>query len=164
MGDGAPVAAEDTRPEPDSASTPDPCAEVEDRLRRALADYDNLRKRYEREAAQVRAAERERVAAAFLPVVDDLERALAHADGDGGEIARGLAVVLDEAHLVLARLGYPRYEDLGEVFDPQRHEALGAVDADAPAGTVVATVRPGYGEDGDILRPAGVMVARTRAG
>ncbi len=99
----------------------------------------------------------------LLPVIDDLERALAHADDDS-EIVRGLAVVLDEAYLVLARLGYPRYEDLGEVFDPQRDEAVGAVDADAPAGTVVATVRPGYGKDGDILRPAGVMVARTRAG
>jgi molecular chaperone GrpE len=61
---------------------------------------------------------------------------------------------------VLARLGFPRFEDVGERFDPSRHEAVGAIEADAPAGTVVAVVRPGYGTPETVLRPAAVVVAR----
>ena len=65
---------------------------------------------------------------------------------------------------MLARLGFPRFDDVGEPFDPLRHEAVGAVEGGGPPGTVVATVRPGYGAEREILRPAGVMVARARAG
>jgi molecular chaperone GrpE len=61
---------------------------------------------------------------------------------------------------VLARLGFPRFENPGERFDPSRHEAVGAIEADAPAGTVVAVVRPGYGTPERVLRPAAVVVAR----
>ena len=57
-------------------------------------------------------------------------------------------------------LGFPRFENPGEPFDPSRHEAVGTTDADAPAGTVVAVVRPGYGTPEHVLRPAAVVVAR----
>lgn len=135
-------------------------AAMEDRLLRALADLDNLRKRYAREVAHERAAERARVGAEWLPVVDNLERALQHAGAEGGAVLEGVRVVLDQALAVLARLGFPRYDDLGERFDPARHEAVGALDSDAPPGTVVAVVRPGYGTADRVLRPAGVVVAR----
>jgi molecular chaperone GrpE len=70
-------------------------------------------------------------------------------------------VVRDHALDVLARLGFPRFEDIGERFDPARHEAVGAIEADAPPGTIVAVVRPGYGTPEVILRPAAVVVARS---
>jgi molecular chaperone GrpE len=64
---------------------------------------------------------------------------------------------------VLARLGYPRYEQVGVPFDPARHEAVQAVaDADAPPGTVVEVLRPGYGREDHWLRPAAVAVATAR--
>ena len=69
----------------------------------------------------------------------------------------------DQALAVLARLGFPRFETLGERFDPTRHEAVGAIDADAPPGTVVAVVRPGYGTPETMLRPAAVSSWRGRA-
>jgi len=134
-------------------------AELEDRLRRALADLDNLRKRYDRELARERAAERARQAALWLPMVDDLDRALEHADGDPAALVEGIRAVRDQAVTTLARLGFPRFTDVGQPFDPARHEAMGVVRADAPAGTVVAAVRPGYGGDESLLRPAGVVVA-----
>jgi molecular chaperone GrpE len=134
--------------------------ELEDRLRRVLADMDNMRKRYERELARERAAERARVAKLWLPVVDDLERALEHAGADPATLLEGVRTVRDEAVAVLARLGYPRYDDVGRGFDPTRHEAVGAVDSEESAGNVVVTVSPGYGADDDILRPARVVVAR----
>lgn len=159
--DQAPAATEPT-PEPGPEPQPepaDPTAELEHQLLRALADLDNLRKRFDREVARERADERRRVATAWLPVVDDLERALAHADSADG-VAEGLRAVRDHAVAVLERFGFPRFDDVGQPFDPSRHEALSTLVSDAPPGTVVATVRPGYGTPPAILRPAGVVVGR----
>ena len=135
-------------------------AELEDRWRRALADLDNLRKRYERESAQQRARERAQVAAAWLPVLDHLELALAHAAANPASIIDGVRGVRDQALAVLAGLGYPRRDDVGAAFDPARHEAVAATPAHhVPAGTVLEVVRPGYGEGEQQLRPAAVVVA-----
>jgi molecular chaperone GrpE len=135
-------------------------AALEDHLRRALADLDNLRKRFDREVARERATERSRAAALWLPIVDDLERALEHASADADSIVEGINTVRDQALTILEQLGYRRFDDLGELFDPLRDEAVSAIDVDAPPGTVVATVRPGYGTDEVILRPASVVVSR----
>jgi molecular chaperone GrpE len=135
-------------------------AELEDRWRRALADLDNLRKRYERDSAQQRARERAEVAAAWLPVVDHLELALAHATANPASIIDGVRAVRDQALAVLAGLGHPRRDDLGSAFNPARHEAVAATPADhVPAGTVLEVVRPAYGEGERQLRPAAVVVA-----
>jgi molecular chaperone GrpE len=136
-------------------------AELQARLRRALADLDNLRKRYERELARERAAARAQAAGEWLPVVDNLDRALLHADADLAGVVEGVRAVRDQAVAVLARLGFPRYEETGEPFDPVRHEAVGLVEPrpDIRPGTVVEVVRPGYGTEEAVLRPAGVIVA-----
>lgn len=135
-------------------------AETEDRLRRALADLDNLRKRYHRELARERDAERRRVVMELLPVVDNLERALDHAGPECAALVQGIRAVHDQGVAALARLGFERFDDVGRAFDPGRDEAIGAIDSDAPAGTVVAAVRPGYGSGDDLLRPAGVVVSK----
>ena len=71
-----------------------------------------------------------------------------------------LLAVRDQAVSALAMLGFPRRDDLGVRFDPSRHEAVGAdPGADAVPGTVVAVVRPAYGEGDRQLRPAAVVVA-----
>jgi molecular chaperone GrpE len=138
-------------------------AESEDRLRRALADFDNLRKRVARDAERQRVEERARVAREWLPVIDNLDLALSHAGSDPTRIVEGVKAVRDQALSVLARLGFPRHAEVGEAFDPGRHEAVATVaDAQAPAGTVLHVVRPGYGDDEQQLRPASVVVA-TRA-
>ncbi len=136
-------------------------AELEDLWRRAAADLDNLRKRAAREAGRVRADERARVAAQWLPVVDNLELALEHAKADPTAIVDGVRGVRDQAVEILSRLGFPRRDDVGTPFDPGRHEAVAVLPAgDAPAGTVVQVVRPGYGSDDQLLRPAAVVVAK----
>jgi molecular chaperone GrpE len=138
-------------------------AEMEDRWRRTAADLDNFRKRVARDISHQREDERARVAAMWLPVLDNLERALEASSGsveDADPIVQGLWVVRDQALDVLAALGYPRRDDVGRRFDPALHEAVGAVDdEEVPAGTVVRTVRPGYGGDDQILRPASVLVS-----
>jgi molecular chaperone GrpE len=136
-------------------------ARLEDRWRRAVADLDNLRKRYARELARERGVERSRVAAAWLPVVDDLERAISHAGEHSGAVVEGVRSILDQALQVLERLGYPRDIQAGIPFDPERHEVVGMTDAtDTPPGTVVEVLRPGYGIGTQQLRPAAVMVSR----
>jgi molecular chaperone GrpE len=137
--------------------------EWENRWRRAAADLDNLRKRYERDLAREREGERAMVAAAFLPVVDTIERALEHAEADPRSIVEGVRTMRQQALAVLAGLGFGREDEAGVPFDPARHEVVGTVDSDVtgePPGSVVAVVRPGYGPPGRQLRPAAVTVAR----
>lgn len=160
---------EEAEPGPDAApgtAPPDDehaaaLREAEDRWRRALADLDNLRKRHARELEREAAAERARTAAAFLPVIDNLELALSHAAADPGAIVDGVRAVRDQAVNVLERLGYPRHAERGVSFDPARHEVVGVVqDPDADPNTVVQVLRPGYGEAERQLRPAAVTVAK----
>ncbi|MGH3388375.1 MAG: nucleotide exchange factor GrpE, partial [Actinomadura sp.] len=125
------------------------------------ADLDNLRKRAARDIAAQRAEERARVVAELIPVLDNLDLALEHAAADPGGIVEGVRVVRDQAVGVLARLGYPRHGDVGVAFDPAWHEAVGVVPGtDAPDGTVVQVLRPGYGDAEHQLRPAAVVVAK----
>jgi molecular chaperone GrpE len=138
-------------------------AELEDRWRRAVADLDNLRKRYARELGRERAAERELVTSAFLPVLDNIDRALEHASADPQTIVEGVRALREQALAVVAGLGYGREEEVGVPFDPTRHEVVGVVDADGSGttpGSVAAVLRPGYGAPGRQLRPAAVTVAQ----
>jgi molecular chaperone GrpE len=156
---GAPSGASSEGPPMDG---PD-AAELEDRWRRAVADLDNLRKRYARELGRERAAERELVTAAFLPVLDTIDRALEHVDADPRSIVEGVRSLREQALAVVAGLGYGREDEVGVPFDPSRHEVVGVVDAEdsgvAP-GSVAAVLRPGYGAPGRQLRPAAVTVAQ----
>ena len=132
----------------------------EDRWRRAVAETDNVRKRCARQVADGRAAERASVASAWLPVVDNLERALEHAVGQADPIIDGVRAVRDQALGLLTQLGYTRHDETAVPFDPFMHEAVGVVAAaDAAPGEVVQVVRPGYGEGDRQLRPAAVLVA-----
>lgn len=135
-------------------------ADLKDRLRWVSADFENLRKRFDRELARQRAQERAEGALQWLPVLDNLERALDHAGADGEALIEGVRAVRDQAVAVLAGLGFPRYEDVGHLFDPVHDEALGTVTDDQASGTVVATLRPGYGTEDAVLRPAGVIVSK----
>lgn len=132
-------------------------ADLEDRWKRALADAENLRKRFARELAASQISERRRVTAAWLPVVDSLDLALAHA-GEPDPLAAGLLAIRDQAQEILAALGFPRDDETGVPFDPLRHEAV-AIAAGGEPGTVVSVTRPGYGRGEQLLRPAMVVVA-----
>ena len=143
----------------DAAAT----AALEDRLRRALADLENLRKRHARELERQRAAEANRLAAAWLPVLDNLDLALSYADADPSAIIDGVHKVRDQALAVLASLGFSRHDEVGVPFDPAQHEVVNVVDdADAEPGTVVRVLRPGYGTAERQLRPGAVTVAGRR--
>ncbi len=101
------------------------------------------------------------MAGQWLPVVDNLDRALSHSDAEPDAIIEGVKAVRDQALAVLAGLGFGRRADAGERFDPARHEAVATrADPDAESGTVIEVVRAGYGEGDHQLRPAQVVVAQ----
>lgn len=160
---GEPEAREAVDTAPDERA--ERIARLEEQLTRTLADLDNVRRRAARQAEQVREQERAAVAEQWLPVLDNLDLALTHAQADPAAIVAGVTAVRDQALGILERLGYPRREDIGEPFDPARHEAAGEVTtAGRPPGVVAGVVRPGYGDRGHQLRPATVLVTRTRDG
>ena len=152
--------AEDQQEASHTAALEQRVAELEDLWRRALAELDNYRKRTTRELARARRDERAKAAAEWLPVIDNLDLALEHARADPENIVEGVRAVRQQALGVLAALGYPRRDDEGVAFDPTYHEAVSTVeDEDLPPGTVARVVRPGYGSEDDVLRPAAVVVA-----
>jgi len=122
-----------------------------------------MRKKCASQVSRAEAETRARVALQWLPVVDNLERALAHAEADPGSIVDGVKAVRNQAVNVLAQLGYPRQrDDLGAEFDPARHEAIASrEDPAAPEGSIVEVVAPAYGDPDRQLRPAQVVVARS---
>ncbi len=135
-------------------------AELADQRLRALAELDNARKRYDRDLGQAREQERMRVTREWLPIVDNLERAVAHAGANPESLIDGVGAVTEQAIRLVGQLGFPRQGDLGEPFDPSRHDAAGSrPDADASPGTVVEVLQPAYGQDEHQLRPALVIVA-----
>lgn len=135
-------------------------ADLEEGWRRTAAELDNFRKRCAQDLLRTRQDERVAVAARWLPVIDNLERALAHASSEPDQIIEGVRGVYEQALSVLSELGFPRRDDAGKAFDPALHEAVSAVtDEQFLPGTVAQVVRPGYGTDERILRPAAVVVA-----
>jgi molecular chaperone GrpE len=162
--------AEQENPEPEpadegvvdsAAAAEKQIAELEDSWRRTAAELDNFRKRCAKDVVRAREQERASVAARWLPVLDNLERALEHASSHPDQIVEGVRAVHQQALAILADLGYPRRDDeTGRPFDPAHHEAVSTIaGADLVPGTVAHVVRPGYGPDGEILRPASVVVA-----
>ena len=154
-------ASEGNRPESDALEKAKArIAQLEDGWRRAAAELDNFRKRCAKDLVRARQQERARTAAGWLPVLDNLERALEHASSDPEHIIEGVRAVHQQALSVLASLGFPVRDDTGKAFDPALHEAVGTiVDEEHTPGTVAQVVRAGYGSDDEILRPAAVVVA-----
>ena len=132
------------------------------RQQRALEEQDLARQRIEREAQREIARGKRDVIAALLPVLDDLDRAIAAAEEDRGALAfrRGIELVQSGFLDRLRALGVER--DLpvpGQPFDPARHEAVSVVRGEID-GSVAKTVSPGYLLEGDVLRPARVVVTQ----
>ena len=129
--------------------------EQRDAMMRALADAENARKRAQAEAASARKYALESFAEGLLPVVDSLEAALKTADTSGVELT------LKQMRSALEKSSVREVDPKpGERFDPHRHQAMAAVQADAEPNTVVALMQKGYHLHDRVLRPALVSVAK----
>ena len=153
---------------PASAPAPeDPLARTQrerdeylDLARRAQADFENYRKRAARETSAAGDRAKSGFVRELLPVVDNLERALASAEAREKHLAEGVRLVHSELIAVLERHGVQQFDPSGERFDPSEHEALSMREENgAESGVVVDVVEKGYRANGTVLRPARVVVS-----
>jgi molecular chaperone GrpE len=131
-----------------------------DRYLRTRADYENYRRRVERDRdVAARQAKRE-LLLALVDLADGFDRALAHVDESPGSVAAGLHGMQRRLGSVLEAEGVTSFESVGQPFDPTRHEAMATVrDFDGVPGTVVDEAGRGYLWKDELLRPARVRVA-----
>ncbi|MCU0293589.1 MAG: nucleotide exchange factor GrpE [Thermoanaerobaculaceae bacterium] len=127
---------------------------------RKLADFDNYRKRQEREMAEYRKLANANLVRDLLQVVDNLERAAATASAADESLRIGVELVLRQFKDTLARHGVTEVDPDGKPFDPSLHEAIQKVDSgDVTENTVVQVLQKGYVLGERLLRPALVVVA-----
>lgn len=166
-----PAATEAPAPTPSQAPpAPDPVAAItaerdkmKDQLLRALADFDNFRKRSRRDIDDAKKRGQEEILRELLPVFDNLERASAYARSatDTKAIAEGVEMVLKLFLDTVTRLGGTRVQSVGTPFDPNMHEAIQQMDSDEyAAGIIVQEHVCAYEYNGRLLRPAMVVVSK----
>ena len=134
----------------------------QDRYLRAMAEFDNARKRAVREREELIKGANENLIRELLPVLDNLDRALAAAKGDPSATAVSAGVELIQRELLrtLEKFGVTTFSSVGAPFDPERHEAIARVPATGrPDMTVVDEIARGYLLGGRVLRAAMVTVA-----
>lgn len=145
---------------------------LRDQLLRTAADFDNFRKRARKDVEDAERRGKEDVIREVLPVLDNLERALAAtatlpADAGAAEvkgIVDGVKMVLRLFEDQAARMGLSKVKTVGERFDPGVHDAIQQVETDEhPAGTVMQEIVAGYRLGEKLVRPAMVVVARKPA-
>jgi molecular chaperone GrpE len=146
----------------DAAATQRERDEIYDRLLRLTAEFDNYRRRTDRERRELIDTAASDLVRDLLPIVDDFERALDAPGWEAHDAARqGVALIHRQFLEVLRRRGVEAFESIGQDFDPAWHEAVASEPADGRRdGEVVAELRRGYRMNGRLLRPAQVRVAR----
>ena len=133
-----------------------------DALQRLKAEFDNYRKRTERDRQAVVVGATRELVRGLLPVMDNLERAVAALGGGGQEIVAGLEMVRGQLAGLLAGHGVEEIEAAGHDFDPTVHEAVAQVPSPQHSdGAVVQVVEKGYRMSEHVLRPSRVVVAAT---
>lgn len=134
-------------------------AEVKDQLLRTMAEYDNFRKRSAREREALRADITADITAKFLPIMDNLDRALSAECADES-FKKGVQMISDSFTETLTGLGVEEIVSDGEMFNPSFHQAVQRVDdSDAESGAVVQTFAKGYKIGDKVIRFAMVAVA-----
>ena len=131
-------------------------------LKRVAAEFENYRKRVSRDQESLVARAHERLVKELLPVLDDLERALAAAEEhEEAKLEEGVRLVHRELRSALDREGLAEIETNG-VFDPHVHEALLTQPSEAEEGSVLEVIQKGYKLGDHVLRPARVVVAASQ--
>lgn len=138
--------------------------ETFDRFLRMAADFENYKKRAAREKEDWTKFSNEDLIKSILPFIDNLERAVNHAEKvtDTGVLIEGIKLTLQQVHQTLNRFGLTPFESMGKPFDPERHEAMLVVETDQhQPNQVVEEFQKGYLLNERLLRPATVSVSKS---
>jgi len=128
---------------------------------RTLADFDNYRRRVERERAASEHAGKRELVLPLLEVMADFDRAFEHLVGAPEWVSSGFVAIYRQLNSILRAQDIVSFESLGDRFDPVKHEAIGVTESkDGDSGTVVAQLSRGYRWGDEVLRPARVRVAQ----
>ncbi len=147
----------------DDSAPEAPAKSEEERWRDARRELEAAKARVEREGERAKDAARAELVAKLFPVLDGLDRSLASGSETGG-LAEGMKLVRSQLAQVLADFGVERIDAVGQLFDPEQHEAVDVVLVDSPSehNRVAEEWEAGYRYAGRVLRPARVRVARFR--
>jgi molecular chaperone GrpE len=134
----------------------------QDAFLRARAEAENVRKRTQTEIANAHKFAVENFAGELLAVKDSLEAALASENASAESMRAGVELTLRQLKSVFEKFNVVEIDPTGQKFDPHRHQAISAVEADAEPNTVVQTLQKGYLLHDRVIRPALVMVSKSR--
>jgi molecular chaperone GrpE len=146
----------------------DELAQMKDQFLRARADMENYRRRMQRDKEELAKFANEGILKEILPVVDNLDRAIAHArehEDKGTSLLDGVEMTQRQMHKVLEKYNVAPIDALGKPFDSACHEAMGQMERDdCPPNTVVEEMQKGYTLNERLLRPSMVMVSKESSG
>lgn len=143
--------------------------EAQERFMRTLADFDNYKKRTQRDQADALKYANEKFIKELLPVIDNLERALAHSreTRDFDRMMEGVELIHKQLLSTLGKFGVAPIESLHQPFDPFLHQSIGQVEveegSDAEENQVVGETQKGYHLNDRVLRPSLVLIAKKKA-
>lgn len=134
--------------------------ELTQALQRERADVSNVRRQHDEQIAKLRNAVKADVVGELLPVIDNFERALKHvpAELEGNDYVKGVNGIVKQFEKTLADMGVERIKTVGEVFDPQLHEAISMEEGDGTVEVICEELQPGYRLGDQVIRHAMVKV------
>jgi molecular chaperone GrpE len=159
--DDAKAAAESATADAEVAKLATDLEDLRQTLLRRQADFENYRKRIEKERTEDSKRTTARVIEGLIPVVDGFEHALAaHREAEYESYRKGFELIYKQLADHLTKLGVERIDPLGKAFDPHLHQAMDRTETnDHPDGSILQVFQPGYVFHGRVLRPAMVRVA-----
>jgi molecular chaperone GrpE len=157
----AKLAADSEATDAEVAKLASDLTELRQTLMRRQADFDNYRKRIEKERAEDAKRHTARVIEGWIPIIDSFEHALAaHREAQYENYRKGFELIYKQLVESLTRLGVERIDPLGQPFDPHLHQAMDRTETTTHEdGTILQVFQPGYIFHGRVLRPAMVRVA-----
>lgn len=128
---------------------------------RLAAEYENYRKRTQREKSAMGDDIRSECIGALLPVIDNLERALSAQDADADVLRKGVEMVMNQTNAIFERFGVTAFGEPGDTFDPQLHNCVSTAESEEyEEGTIILVMQKGYMLGERVVRPAMVQVAK----
>jgi len=137
-------------------------AEGHDKWLRLAAEFENYKKRMQKEKFDVMQFGNESLLRAVLPILDNLERAIDHGKkmNENGTLLQGVEIILRQFLAILERFGVKPVGAMGESFDPEKHEAVSQAESDQEPDRVISELEKGYLFHERLLRPAKVVISK----